>query len=197
MSISTLPRAGVSSASGTLQERFSTLPSTTPHYKQPCRGSASALGALRASARQGYCCAKTVTSYQAGNQHCPSSSAGQEGKPVLKLNCRYWNLCNKSELFAYIIINYFCNAKAFTVGFRQHKNHPVVSLSLPNPTWRSKRIIPEQASTPHHPACPAPAGTHRRSEPQGWKEARAAVTHTRSHRAPWGQLSWALHPSTD
>lgn len=68
------------------------------------------------------------------------------------------------------------------MGFRQHKNHPVVSPSLPNPTWRSNRIIPEQASTPHHPACPAPAGTHGRSEPQGW-EGSTSYCHTQPHRA--------------
>lgn len=71
------------------------------------------------------------------------------------------------------------------MGSRQHKNHPVVSPSLPNPTWRSNRIIPEQASTPHHPACLAPAGTRGRSEPQGW-EGSTSYCHTQPE--PQGSL---------
>lgn len=61
--------------------------------------------------------------------------------------------------------------------FKQHKNHPVVSPSLPNPTWRSNGIIPEQASTSHHPPCLVPAGTRGRSEPQGW-EGSTSYCHT-------------------
>lgn len=64
------------------------------------------------------------------------------------------------------------------MGFGQHKNHPVVSPSLPNPTWRSNGIIPEQASTPpHHHAQPLLAHTEDLNLRDG-KEAQATATHS-------------------